>query len=154
MKLFISFSCFFKLRASCLWGRHSTWATPSALFALLILEIGSSFFPGQPGSRSSYLCFPATTPSFCQPIEIESCELFDPSCPGTAILWISTFSYVVWVDRYMSLHPAIGWDGVLQTICPGWPWTVILWSRPPNLGLPVWATGAQIVVLVSYRYSH
>jgi hypothetical protein len=35
-------------------------------------------------------------------------------------------------DRHMSLHPVIGWDGVSQTFCPGWPWNY----NPLDLCLP------------------
>jgi hypothetical protein len=45
-------------------GSCSTaWGMPPALFALVIFEVGScvfSFAQGQPGSQSSYLCFPVS----------------------------------------------------------------------------------------------
>jgi hypothetical protein len=31
-----------------------------------------------------------------------------------------------WNDRHTLPHPTIGWDGVLQTFCPGWPPTAIV----------------------------
>jgi hypothetical protein len=50
----------FELRISYLLGRFSAaWATPPALFALVILEIGSLHFcPGQPRLQSSYFKLP------------------------------------------------------------------------------------------------
>jgi hypothetical protein len=35
-------------------------------------------------------------------------------------------SWCSWDDRWVPLHTAIDWDGVLGTFCLGWPWTTIL----------------------------
>jgi hypothetical protein len=35
-------------------------------------------------------------------------------------------SHCSWDGRYTPPYPAIGWDGVLRTVCQGWPQTKIL----------------------------
>jgi hypothetical protein len=37
--------------------------------------------------------------------------------------------------------PAIGWDGILQTLCLGWPWTMILPMSASQVARIMWATG-------------
>jgi hypothetical protein len=32
-------------------------------------------------------------------------------------------SHSSWDNRHMPPHPAIDWNGILQTFCLGWPWT-------------------------------
>jgi hypothetical protein len=54
-----------------------------------------------------------------------------------------------WDDRHVPPHPAIGWDGVLQTICLDWHWALIfLVSDSRYLGLQVWATGVHLFVVI------
>jgi hypothetical protein len=43
-------------------------------------------------------------------------------CLAGLELWSS---YIAWNNRYVPLSPAIGWDGVSQTIWPGWSWSVL-----------------------------
>jgi hypothetical protein len=57
--------------------------------------------------------------------------------------WISVLlpvlSHIAGMTGMCHSHPGAGWEGVLQTFCPGWPQMVIL--LPPEwLGLWVWAT--------------
>jgi hypothetical protein len=83
----------FGLRTSGLLGRCSTtWATPPALFAL-ILEIGPHFMPRPGSSQSSYLCFPAIG-----------------GMTGECQAGMTDMHH---------LRPAISWDGVLKTYCSG-----------------------------------
>jgi hypothetical protein len=49
---------------------------------------------------------------------------FLPRLPGSLIFLISV-SQVSWNDRCLSLHPIIGWNGVLWTFYLGWTWIAI-----------------------------
>jgi hypothetical protein len=122
----------FKLRALCLLGRHSTaWATPLALFALIILEIGSCFLPRAAWTMILlFFCVPlslgwqvcATTKGFFSPRwGTASFPWGNQGWPETIILPISAY-LIAWDDRGMPLSPIIGW--VIG--CQGWPCTMIL----------------------------
>jgi hypothetical protein len=50
---------------------------------------------------------------------------FLPRSAWTVILLFCT-SCCCWDDRLVLLCTAIGWDGVLWTICLSWPWITIL----------------------------
>jgi hypothetical protein len=114
----------FELGALCSLGSlSSTWATSLALFALIILEIGS----GWPGLWFSYFKLPTIarmtgmshdTQLFS--VEMGFCKLFSLGWPGTVILLISA-SCVTWNDRRT---PWLRW-GLSNTHFPQ-PWTVIL----------------------------
>jgi hypothetical protein len=82
----------FELRALHLLDRCSTTSgMPPALFALVILETGFHFLPRL--TWTSDFMFPAFTGMTdlghhvqIFPIQMESCKLFGPGCPGTTIL--------------------------------------------------------------------
>jgi hypothetical protein len=54
-----------------------------------------------------------------------SCWRFLPGWPETMIFLI-TASQIAWDDKPLLLCPATSWDGVLGTICLGWPHTKLL----------------------------
>jgi hypothetical protein len=105
------------------------WAMPPALFALVILEIGSCFLPCHPRMWFFYFTMPSF---FVVVVEMVSPKLFSPGVwPRTVILQISN-SCIAWDDRCMPLHPASSWDGVLWIFCSGWPPATIPWSQSPT----------------------
>jgi hypothetical protein len=56
-------------------------------------------------------------------IWVRSCFLVWANLDHDPLIYASHCS---WNDRQSPLYLAIGWDRVSWTICPGWPWTVIL----------------------------
>jgi hypothetical protein len=104
----------------------TTWATPPALSALVILEIGSHFLTRT--SWTSILLFYTFHSSWddrCTPI----CPAFFPRygvlqtffCLG----WLGFMILPISVscscdDRCTLLCPAFGWDGIAWTFCPRW----------------------------------
>jgi hypothetical protein len=116
-------------------GRHSnTWAMPPALFALVIFEIGSGFFPipawtmiltilGFPlwmgwQALTTTLSFYLSTWGFA--------NYLCPDWPETVIL-----PYNMGCQASPSCL-ATGWDAVLLTIYLGWLLTVILQTSAPK----------------------
>jgi hypothetical protein len=125
--------------ASRLLGRYSTAWTGLCLFALVILEIGLTVCPGQPGPRSSYFTLPAIggITGRCHCTQLFSIDMgvlwniFCPSCLGTVNLPILAF-LVVWDDRSASLYPAITWDEG--------SYEVLAWT-----GLKSWSSRSQLL---------
>jgi hypothetical protein len=65
--------------------------------------------------------------------------------PAWTVIPLFLVSHVAWDDKHGPLHPAIGWDEVLRTICLGWPGTAVIlisasWvARITSLSLQHWA---------------
>jgi hypothetical protein len=113
----------FELKALSLQSSHSTaWATPPALFAPVILEIGSDFCPGQPGPQTSYFTLPtiAGVMGTCHHAQLPSLfpwgwgspKLFCLGWPGTVILPMSASQVAKITDRHfqrLSLWSLFNW---------------------------------------------
>jgi hypothetical protein len=96
-------------------GRCSTtWGTPPALFALVILELGSCFLfrPWSSYCRVSAVTGMTGMHHHAQLLPLRWGLANCPELLGTVILPILA-SCVAWGDRGTPLHPAIGWDGGL-----------------------------------------
>jgi hypothetical protein len=96
----------------------TTSAMPLAIFARVILEIGSHFLPKLawtmiPLFYTSCCC----ALSYCFPLWWDLANVFCPGWPGTSVLLISA-SRIAWDDRHMAPYPAIGGDGGLTNILP------------------------------------
>jgi hypothetical protein len=70
-------------------------------------------------------------------LEIESCFLPNPARSVTLLFY--TFHHY-WDDRCQTF---LCWDGVSQTFCPDWPWTMIL---------PTSASQVDWIARVSHRH--
>jgi hypothetical protein len=71
------------------------------------------------------------------------------SCDGVSHTFLSRIFLILaycaaWNDMHVPQYPAIGWDRVLLTFCPGWPWTIIL----PNL------KSSQVAEIISMSQFH
>jgi hypothetical protein len=59
-------------------------------------------------------------------------------------------SHDSWDDRCAPPHPAVGWDGVSQTICPGWPQTLILLTSASQIariiGMSHWHLATWLIL--------
>jgi hypothetical protein len=117
----------------------TTWAIPPSLHALVILEIGSPFLPRQTWTLIilfyAFHCMICICHhawlfslrwSFTSFFSQAGIELWSSwSQPPDLSLLISA-SWITCDNRHVLLHPAIGWDGVLQTFCLFWTPSLIL----------------------------
>jgi hypothetical protein len=73
--------------------------------------------------------FQAGMTGTCHPIQLFSSEMGVSLAFWARLAWNCNPPNLSWPYSLGSCHhaqPAIGWDGVLLTFCPGWPPTVIL----------------------------
>jgi hypothetical protein len=116
----------------------------SLFLVVLGFELGFSWLLG----RSSIIW--AMPPAFFALVILELESHFLSQLAWIIILLFYT-SWPHWDDRCAPPHPAISWDGVLKTVCQGWPGTAIFQNLVSQIAS---ITGVSHCHLAHFHFSY